>query len=201
MGGNGNLTEAVMLDNWIRALTCSGPFPIPCIPVGTSVLDLDKEGRGVLYCWTHVPLVEIPLRLLLQLGHRVDFIVAHPGKIVGKDEFIVPGLKERIKTLSVDQRVLTKVRTALKQGRSVACLVDPEMFGPISSQILSVAGGAKAFVVFQWAERHANGDITVVFRPAPHPLCENDQEIQENLNFLKNMNQKALHAVGVVLDD
>ena len=190
-----------MLDNWMRALTFSGDYPIPWKSVQSEVLQQKMPGSGVLYCWTHVPLVEVPLRALFDLGGTLDLIVAHPGKIVDGHEFIVPGFKTRVKAISVDQRVLTKVRTALGQGKSVACLADAEMGGPLSSQVLRVAGMVGAFVIFQWAERHADGTITVTFRQAPRPLCETDEEISENMEFLRQMNRKTLSELGVLADD
>ena len=199
-GGNGPLTEALMLDNWIRALTLSGSYPIPWQPGDTEVLSQIRPGRGVLYCWSHVPLVEMTLRALLDLGHKVDLVVAHPGNIENRDEFLVPGLDVRLKAISVNRRVLPTVRTALAQGKSVACLVDAEIFGPMSPLALRVAGMVGAFVIFFWAERQADETLRVTFQPAPHPLCKNNVEIDENLEFLRMMNRKTFAELGVVRD-
>ena len=200
VGDSGPLTEALMLDNWLRALTFYGEFPIPWQPGQVEILAQNKPGHGVLYCWTHVPLIEIPLRALLDLGYSLDYVVADPGKIVDGDQFVVPGLRQRVTAISADKRVLTKVRTALNQGKSVACLADTEIFGPLSSQALRVAGMVNAFVIFQWAEQLLDGSIQVTFIPAPHPFCSNDAEIQENLEFLRVMNRKTLTSLGAHLD-
>ena len=197
-GTNGPLAEALMLDNWMRALTFWGEYHIPWQPSQVEILAQDKPGHGVLYCWTHVPLVEIPLRALLDLGYSLDYIVADPGKIVDGDQFVVPGLRRRVNAISADKRVLTKVRTALTHGKSVACLADTELFGPLSSQVLRVAGLVGAFVIFQWADRLPDGSIKVTFIPAPHPLCSNDTEIEENLEFLRTMNRKTLGKLGAL---
>lgn len=199
-GTSGPLTEALMLDNWMRALTFWGEYNIPWKPRQVDILAQQKPGHGVLYCWTHLPLVEVPLRALLDLGYTLDYIVAHPGKIVEGGKFVVPGLRRRVNTISADKRVLTKVRTALTQGKSVACLADTELFGPLSSQILRVAGMVNAFVIFQWAERLPDNSIQVTFIPAPHPLCANDAEIEENLEFLRTMNRQTLNQLGVSLN-
>jgi lauroyl/myristoyl acyltransferase len=196
-GGNGVLTEALMLDNWLRALTFSGAYPIPWRLVLADVLNEKKQGRGILYCWTHLPLVEIPLRALYDLGHPVDLIVAHPGKIVEGNGFVVPGLQTRIRAIPVDKRILTRVRTALKEGKSVACLADSEMEGPSSPQILRVAGMSGAFVIFTWAERQPDGTLEVTFTPAPYPLCRSDEEIHKNLEFLQTRNEKTLEELGI----
>jgi lauroyl/myristoyl acyltransferase len=200
-GGNGVLTEALMLDNWTRALTFSGAYPIPLRPDQIEVLKQRTPGRGVLYCWTHLPLMEIPLSALYNLGQPVDLVVAHPGRIVDGDQFILPGLQARNKAIPADRRAFTRVRTALKEGKSVACLADSEMFGPSSPQILRVAGMSSAFVIFTWAERQPDGTLKVMFTPAPHPLCESDEAIRQNLEFLQTMNRKALEELGASTRD
>ena len=63
-------------------------------------------GQGTLYCSVHIPLFELALRPYLELQHKIDLVVAHPGKIVNGDEFIVPGLSQRLKTLPADGPVL-----------------------------------------------------------------------------------------------
>lgn len=200
-GGNGVLTEALMLDNWMSALTFSGAYPIPLRPGPIEVLKQQTKGRGVLYCWTHLPLMEIPLSALYSLDQPVDLIVAHPGRIVGEDEFVIPGVQARGKAIPADRYTLTRVRTALREGRSVACLADPELLGPSSSQILRVAGMSDAFVVFTWAERQPDGTLKVIFMPAPHPLCKTEEEIQQNFEFLQIRNKKALEELGVATKD
>jgi hypothetical protein len=200
-GGNGILTEAVMLDNWMRALTFSGVYPIPLQPGQIEFLKEQAQGRGVLYCWTHLPLMEIPLSALYILGHPVDLIVADPGKIVDGDEFILPGIQARGKAIPADRYTFTRVRTALREGKSVACLADPELLGPSSSQILRVAGMSDAFVVFTWAERQPDGVLNVIFMPAPSPLAKTDEEIDQNMEFLQISNRKALEELGVAPKD
>src|ERR1700754_439650 len=196
-GGNGVLTEALMLDNWMRALTFSGAYPIPLRPDNIEALKQQIQGRGVLYCWTHLSLMEIPLSALYNLGQPVDLIVAHPGRIIDGDEFVIPGVQARGKAIPADRYTFTRVRTALKEGKSVACLADPELLGPSSPQILRVAGMADAFVVFTWAERQPDGTLKVIFMPAPHPLGKTDEENDENLNFLQVKNKKALEHLGI----
>jgi hypothetical protein len=196
-GGNGVLTEALMLDNWMRALTLSSAYPIPLRPDPIEVFKQQTQGRGVLYCWTHLPLMEIPLSALYNLGQPVDLIVADPGRIIDGDEFVIPGVQARGKAIPADRYTLTRVRTALKEGKSVACLADSELLGPSSSQILRVAGMSDAFVVFTWAERQPDGALNVIFMPAPNPFCNSDEEVHQNLEFLQTRNRKTLEELGV----
>jgi hypothetical protein len=200
-GGNGVLTEALMLDNWMRALTFSGAYPIPLQPGQIEFLKERTHGSGVLYCWTHLPLMEIPLSALYNLGQPVDLIVADPGRIIDGNEFVIPGVQARGKVIPADRYTLTRVRTALREGKSVACLADSELLGPSSSQILRVAGMSGAFVVFTWAERQPGGTLKVIFMPAPNPLCKTDEEIRQNLEFLQIKNREALEELGVATKD
>jgi lauroyl/myristoyl acyltransferase len=200
-GGNGVLTEALMLDNWMRALTFSGAYPIPLQMDQIEALKQTTPGRGILYCWTHLPLMEVPLRALYDLGQPADLIVADPGRIVDGNEFIIPGIRARNRAIPAERHALMRVRTALKEGKSVACLADSEMFGPSSSQILRVAGMSGAFVVFTWAERQSDGTLKVIFMPAPNPLNKTDEEIRQNLEFLQIKNRKALEELGVATKD
>jgi hypothetical protein len=197
LGGNGPLTEALMLDSWLRELTLCGPFPIPWKAVETKVLDERKAGRGILYCWTHVPLFEIPMNALVAFGQKPDWIVADPGNITPEGNFLVPGLTDRLNAMATDKRVLTRIRTALASGKSVACLADAKIGGPLSSYALHVAGLVGAFIIFFWAERQPDGTINVTFQPAPHPLSQGPEQVQENLEFMRTMNRKALLALGV----
>jgi hypothetical protein len=196
VGGNGVFTEALMLDNWLRALTFSDAYPIPLQPRQVETLRQIEPGRGVLYCWTHLPLMEIPLRALSILGQPVDLIVADPGRIVNENEFVIPGLQARSRAIPGDRNAFTRVRTALREGKSVACLADSEMFSPSSSQILRVAGMANAFVVFTWADRRPDGTLEVTFMPAPNPFCKSDEEIRQNLEFLQTRNKEVLEELG-----
>jgi hypothetical protein len=196
-GGNGVLTEALMLDNWMRALTFSGAYPIPLRLDQIEAFKQVDPGRGILYCWTHLPLMEIPLRALWELGQPADLIVADAGRIVEGNKFVIPGLKSRNRAIPADRHAFTRVRTALKEGKSVACLADSELFSPSSSQILRVAGMANAFVIFTWAERQPDGTLKVIFTPAPNPLCKDDEEIRQNLELLQTMNRKILQELGI----
>ena len=188
-----------MLDHWLRTLTFSGPFPIPCKWFNAEVLRGKPEdsGKGTLYCWTHVPLVEVPLRVLVELGHRPDVMVAHPGKIVDGECYVIPGLTTRLHSISSDRLLLLRVRTALRDGKSVVCTADREMFGPIMGDVLRVAGRAGARVVFAWAERMKDGTIKVFFREAPHPYCESAEAIGENVEFLRRANRCVFDELGV----
>ena len=197
MGGNGELTEAVMLDHWLHELTLCGAFPIPWRRADVSALERVDGKTGVLYCWTHVPLSDMPLRAFLEMGHEAPWAVAEEGNIVERGEFIVPGLAQRVRAIAADRYMLLKMRTVLRRGGSVAYMADPELGGPISGRALRLVGRLGARVIFQWAERREDGVIDIWFVDAPQPFCESDEAIEENLEFLRVANRRVLGALGV----
>jgi hypothetical protein len=196
LGNNRALTEAVMLDNWLRELTFLGPYPIPWRGVETEVLNRGDPEKGVLYCWTHLPLSNLPLRAYIDMGHVAPLVVADPGQIVGDNEVLVPGLAKRYKAIAVGPNVLMSIRTVLREGGSVACLADAEMGAPISSNIFRIAGMVGVRVIFQWAELQLNGTVAICFVEAPRPYCKTEVDIEANMEFLRKENRRILDGLG-----
>jgi hypothetical protein len=184
-----------MRDHWLRELTFHGGFPIPWRIQGRDVLEHYAALGPVLYCSTHLPLTEVQLRVLLDLGY-VPVPLADPGRMNG-DRYVVPGIAEPIPALAVNFHVLARMRSLLRQGTSVVCLADSEFAGPLSPKALRLAGRMGVPVIFSWAELAADHVIEVTFRPAPHPLCRNEQEIAENLEFLYGITSRILGTLGV----
>jgi len=147
MGGNRVLTEAVVLDSWLRELT--------------------------------------------------PMVVADPGNILGESEFLVPGQTKRARAIPASHHVLMKIQTVLQEGGAVACLADAELGGPISSNVLRIAGQTGARVVFQWAERRPDGVIDIYIINAPRPLNETEEDIEMNMEFLRVENRRILDLLGL----
>lgn len=196
LGNNRALTEAVMLDNWLQELTFLGPYPIPWRGVETGVLNQGDPEKGVLYCWTHLPLSNLPLRAFIEMGQVAPLVVADPGQIVGDKEVIVPGLAKRVKAIAVRPNVLMSIRTVFLEGGSVACLADAEMGAPISSNIFRIAGMVGVRVIFQWAERQRDGTIDIYIVEAPRPYCKTEDDIEANMEFLRKENRRILDGLG-----
>jgi hypothetical protein len=196
IAGNRTLTEAVVLDSWLVELTNSGAYPIPWHVVKVDGLERGDPKRGVLYCWTHLPLFSMPLHAAIEMGYEMPVIVADPGKILGEDKFMVPGQTKRARAIPANLHVLMKIQTILEEGGSVACLADAELGGLVSSNVLRVAGQAGARVVFQWAERQPDGVINIYFINAPRPLNESEEDIEVNLEFLRVENRRILDSLG-----
>jgi hypothetical protein len=196
LGGNRALTEAVMLDHWLRELTAIGTFPIPYLLNRIDALKAADPRIGTLHCWIHEPLVEFLLRPLIEQGYPEPTVVADPGRIVG-DRFLVPGTSKRLMVIPADKYALRQARRLLLDGISVVCLADARFGAPLQPVVLRLAGSAGARVVFQWATRRPDGVIEVTFRNAPRPYCETDEAVRENLAFLRAAQQRALAALGL----
>lgn len=200
MGGNRPLTEAIVLDSWLRELTFSGAYPIPWrLAKGDGIGSGDPQG-GILYCWTHTPLCSMPLHAWVEMGYEPPPVVADPGHIVGDNEFMVPGQTKRAQAIPTTLRVLMRIRTVLREGGAVACFADAEMGGPMSSHALRIARQAGARVVFQWAERRPDGVIDIYIINAPRPLNESEADIAMNLEFLRVENRRILDSLGLGLE-
>jgi hypothetical protein len=197
MGGNRPLTEAILLDSWLRELTFSGAYPIPWRPVILDGICGNDTNRGLLFCWTHLPLSTMPLYALAEMGYALPMVVANPGNICGESEFIVPGKTKRARAIVANLHVLMKIRKVMHGGGSVACLADAKLGAPVTSHVLRIAGQAGARVVFQWAERRPDGTIDIYFINAPRPLNESEEDIEVNLEFLRAQNRRILDSLGV----
>ena len=197
LGGNRALTEAVVLDSWLRELTFSGAYPIPWRAVTLEGLENSDPSRGVLYCWTHAPLFSMPLYAAIEMGYETPLIAADPGNILGDDEFIVPGQSKRARALPANLHVLMKIRTVLQEGGAVACLADAELGGPLSAIVLRIASQTGARVVFQWAERQPDGVIDIYFINPPRPRNDSEEDIEVNLEFLRVENRRILNLLGL----
>jgi hypothetical protein len=197
LGGNGPLTEALMRDHWLRELTFHGSFPIPTRVRGLEVMDKYSVPGPVLYCATHLPLGEIPLRVPMEFGYPIPVPVADPGRVLEQERYVVAGMSERIPALPVSPYVLARMRTLLLRGTPVVCLADNEFGGELSTNPLRLAARLRIPVIFVWAELARDRVIDVTFQLAPHPLCETEDAIAENLRLLQEINGRVLRSLGV----
>ncbi|MEO6805957.1 MAG: hypothetical protein ABI209_07400 [Edaphobacter sp.] len=198
LGGNRKLTEAVMLDHWLFELTVVGAFPIPYVVNGLDIIQTGDEKIGTLYCWIHEPLVEFPVRTLVDLGRIKIVVVADPGRIVDGDQFLVVGTSIRLMAIPNLHYVLGRVKSALLNGVSVECLINEYMAGPIYPQVLRLAGRIGARVVFGSALRRPDDTIEVNLMKPPRPDCETEEAVQENLAYLRAAEERMLREFGLL---
>lgn len=193
LGGNGALTSAVMLDHWLRELSFGGAFPIPSCAEG---FEICLTPGPKMYCWTHLPLTEMPLRVYLENGGAPVAVVSDPGKIVDENKFVVFGWPERIQAIPVGFLLLSRIKTTLRTGKSVVFLADEYMGAPLSEMPVRLAGRLGVPLIFQWAELLPDGTIQVTFQQAPYPYSRTEEEIAANLDFLREAKEMTLAALG-----
>lgn len=201
LGGSGALSEAMMRDHWLRELSFHGAFPIPWRLHGREVLDQYAVPGPVLYYNTHLPMVEIPLRVLMELGYPMPVPVADPGRIIDHERYIIAGMPERVPAVPANSHVLARLRTLLSRGTPVVCLADNEFGGELFVNPLRLAAKLRVPVLFGWAELGDDGIIDVTFRAAPHPLCETEAAIEENLQFLRELSRRVLRSLGAAVPE
>ena len=193
MGGNCALTTELMLDHWLRELSFSGHFPIPYRHTG---LEVCLTPGAKLFCWTHLPLTEVPMRVYLEGGGAPVAVVSDPGKIVGENEFQVFGWSQRMEALPTDPHLLSRVMRTLRAGTSVVFLADPYLGGAMSDVPLRLASRARVPLVLQWTELAKDGTLLVTYREAPFPYSRTDEEIAANLAFLAEARNRSLARLG-----
>lgn len=198
MGGNARLTEAMMRDHWLRELTVHGAFPIPWRLNGREVLDEFAARGPVMYYNAHLPLVELPLRVLMELGYPMPVPVADPGRIVDEDRYLIAGMARRVPALAASPHVLARMRTLLAKGKPVVCLADTQFGGDLLENPLRLTGRLRIPVLYGWAELADDRVIDVTFRAAPHPFCESEQAIAENMEFLRQIRDRLLSSLGMM---
>jgi len=197
LGSNPTLTEAMMLDHWVRELSYRGGFPIPWRLHGRDVLDKYNGLRPALLYSLHAPLCEMPLRVLMELGYPVPTPLADPGRIVDQDKLLVPGMETRIPSLPATDSPLVRARTLLRRGQGVACLADRSFGGSLYANPMRLAARLKVPVIFSWAELGPDGVVDVTFQALPYPLCETEKAIAQNLIFLGEMRDRLLRSLQV----
>ncbi len=193
MGGNRALTTELMLDLWMRELSFSGRYPIPFRSAGIEVC---MTPVPKLFCWTHLPLTEVPMRVYLEGGGAPVAVVSDLGKIVGENQFQVFGWPQRMEALPVDSRLLIHVMRTLRGGKSVVFLADPYLGGAMSDVPIRLAGRAGVPLIFQWAELAPDRTLQVTYCEAPYPYSRTEAEIAENLQFLREARDRALQRLG-----
>lgn len=193
MGGNRALTTELMLDLWLRELSFSGRYRLPYRQTGVQVC---LTPGPKLFCWTHLPLTEVPLRVYLEEGGAPVAVVSDAGKIVGRNEFQVFGWPERMEALPADGALLTHVMRTLRRGKSVVFLADPYLGGSLSAVPVRLAARAGVPLVFQWTELGRDGILQVFYREAPFPYSRTEAEIAENMRFLTEARDRTLARLG-----
>jgi hypothetical protein len=198
MGGDGKLTELVMRDHWLREFTDRGRFPLPMRVAGREVLDEYLPQGPVLYCTMHIGMSDMPLRFLVDQDYAVPVPIAHGGRMVAGERYPVTGMNLLTPALMAGPHVLSRARTLLLRGTSVACLAERNYTdGEFNANPLRLAARLRVPLIFTWATLARDGVIDVEFRAAPHPYCDGEAEMEENLNGLLRLRDTILASIGL----
>lgn len=180
--------EILVRESWLKELSRYGAFPIPWRLHGREVLDQYSIPGPVVYLGMHIAMADIAVRVLTELKYP-DW---RPIIGVGNSYCIV-GLNRTIPAITASPYVLVQMRRAILEGYSIACHVDPDhLSGVFSAKPMHVAGRLGVPVVLMWSEIARDGVIDVMFRLAPHPFCENEQAIEQNLQFFRELGGRIL---------
>lgn len=198
MGGNGTLSEVLMRGHWLRELTAYHSFPVPWRLHGRHVLDEYLSRGPVLYFTMHLVMGDMPLRVLAELGYPLPVPIASTGRIERDGKYSVVGMKLHIPVIAANGNSLTRMRSVLQRGGSVACLADRNhLDGNFSASPMVLAGRLHVPVIFTMADIAADRVVDVTFLPAPHPFCESEAAIAKNLEFFEELHSRILCRLGI----
>jgi hypothetical protein len=175
-----------ILNHWIRRIiSVKGEFPIPVRVKGSELIhNLYGSPRGAVVCSGHVPLIDICLQYLMQMGCPPTLTVAAPEAFI--ESRIPLWGKPALPGVPSGHAVLLKVRTVLRRGGFVAALVDHNSGETYSPNLFRVVQLTGAKVVFTIPELRANGDIDIEFFLPPDPSCQTEESICLNLRVLQS---------------
>jgi hypothetical protein len=191
--------EALLVDRWLWELTLRGCFPIKYRVNGAQHLRMPNPGEvGTLYCSFHLPLSSVILRGLLESGVTLQFVIiaSHimnmDGNMDGKGGWIPTGLDEAIKALPPGPATLLRARTVLRNGGSLATMLDRNFDQPLQPQMMRLAARVRARVVLCWVEMDATDILTVTYMTAPHPVPDTDEKVLANLAVLEDQRERII---------
>ena len=171
----------VYILNQILSLLTRTKIPF-CIPYTFNSNNIKNE-KGVLYCTTHIPLIKVAVKAMIENNYLFDGSIA---KYPDKDMRIsIWGLKEGIPAMKADKNVLLKTKTLLKNKAAILLMIDDtatNTYSPNSMKLCRLTGSK---VIYGFSKLNKNGIIEVWLEQPPFPFCKTDSEIQENIKELK----------------
>ncbi len=170
-----------ILNQLLSLLTRTGiPFQIPYEFNSTDI----KSEKGVMYCSSHIPLIKVAIRAMIENNFPIDTAIAkYPTK---NQSISIWGMKKGLPAIKSDSNVLLKTKALLSKNARVLLLIDNldnDTYSPNSMKICKLTGST---VVFFFAKLNKNGTIHTWLENPPFPYCKTDLEIQENINYLKS---------------
>ncbi len=142
-----------------------------------------RINSGTLYCTTHLPLMEIGIKLMIENGYPIEVaIAANPSEQMTISIF---GMAVEFPAMKTGPYVLLKTKSILSKGSSVIVMVDRSGVNDLSPNSMKICRISAAKTVFVFTKLDKKGVIQCWLEEAPFPNCATDGEIQENLEYLK----------------
>jgi hypothetical protein len=160
------------------------------IPYTVSGLEYLNDDCGIILCSVHVPLVKVALRGLIE--HEIDISAAIVGLPPASNTMSVWGITGKIPIIARNPFSLLKAKKVLEQKGKVVVMIDNAKTNVYSPNIMKLCGKIDAKVVFFFAELNAQNAIDTYFIEAPFSHCRNEEEIKENLLFLRKKHDEIL---------
>lgn len=174
------IKRVFILNHMLSLLTRTGvPFYIPYEFNRSS----PESNSGNLFCTTHLPLIKVCMKAMIENNLPIDAVVARYPK--SDITISVWGMKEGIAALKSDGNVLLKVKSMLTKKSNIGLMVDDLETSQYSPNSMKVAKLTGSNVVFGFAKLNENGTISTWLENPPYPECRTDVEIEENILQLK----------------
>lgn len=160
------------------------------IPYTISGLEYLNANCGIILCTVHVPLVKVALRGLIE--HEIEISTAIVGVPPASNTMSLWGITNKIPIIARNPYSLLKAKKVLEQKGKVVVMVDHPRTQVYSPNIMKLCGKIDAKVVFFFAELNAQNVIDTYFIEAPFSRCRNEEEINQNLFFLRKKHDEIL---------
>ncbi|MFP5041970.1 hypothetical protein [Parasediminibacterium sp. JCM 36343] len=177
-----NYYAAQRLNAFLGLFTAKGKeFYIPTRIKGAEYLNSQKE--GLVICTVHLPLVKVGFAAILKEGYEIHGAIAHKQI---KDRLMqFWGCTQTAPTILADNTALLKTRAILKRKGTVIVMIDALLGMAFSPNMLRLAGKMEVKVLFLIAKLSPDGVIDAEFLQPPYPICDTEDKIKENLDFLR----------------
>ena len=174
------------MNTWLGDLvSLQRPFPIPIKTKGADVVfDACANPKGMVICSVHLPLVNLILLPLVDMGHPPTAVVSGKTELINQKSPLW-GRGDGLPAVVRSRNVLLKVRTILRHGGSVAALVDGGLGGSINPNMFRMIRLTEAQLVFVIPELQPNGEVLIEYFAPPDPFCNTDESILANLEALQ----------------
>jgi hypothetical protein len=182
------MIRANHINGLLAVLTWTGKsFPVPYRITGLENL---QQKNGLILCTVHLPLVKVAVRGLIENNFKINAAIAENA--IKNNKMSVWGIADKIPVLLKNPFVLVKTRSILKNNGTVVMMIDDSRTGEFSPNIMRLCGKVGAKIVFFFAELTQDDNINCYFVNPPNENCENENSINENLDFLRQKKNEIL---------